>query len=573
MALKQLMLRNKLMTAKTAADEHRKAKTALEERAAALTIREQAAEKAIGELGETATAEERSAVETEVAAIEAEQAALEADTTAHDAKQVDLDKAASDIQQEIDELDERSKNTTERTTTRTNPPPAENRGRKETGMETRVKFFAGRQERDAFFARQEVKEFVENVRSIKTRALTNGELVVPDVMLEIIRDNAEQYSKLSKYVHVQQVSGTSRQNIMGTSPEGVWFEADGELNELDMSLNQIEADGYLVGGIIYIHNTLLNDASNVNLGMEIMEQLMRAIGKGKDRAIIYGTGVKMPLGIVTRLAQTSKPSTWGTNAPTWTDLHESNVRKINIGSLTGAAFFAALIAELGIAKPNYSDTGKTFWAMNRKTHIYIMSKALAFDAAAALLAGVNNQMPIVGGDIVEMEMVGDNEIVGGYGDVYRLIDRDKAIIDSSEHVKFKEFMTAFRGVARADGKPAFGEAFVVVSFDNTDAATSSTFPIDYANTDLGVLGVTAAAGTESGDTVLTVTGTESSGTTLKFRIGDLNPNTGDKVVGYTDLTSGTTQITCAAGKTITVVELDAASRVIKSGKVIAVPKA
>ena len=74
-------------------------------------------------------------------------------------------------------------------------------------------------------------------------------------------------------------------------------------------------------------------------------------------------------------------------------------------------------------------------------------------------------------------------------------------------------------------------------------------------------------------TVLAVNGAEAAGTMLKFRIGDLNPNAGDKVVGYTALVSGTTQITCAAGKTITVVELDAAGRVIKLGKATAVPKA
>ena len=170
-------------------------------------------------------------------------------------------------------------------------------------------------------------------------------------------------------------------------------------------------------------------------------------------------------------------------------------------------------------------------------------------------------------------MLGDNEIVGGFGSLYLLSEREGQKIESSEHVRFLENQTVFKGYARYDGKPVIGEAFVMVSYDNTDAETSSVFPFDYANADLGVLGVTAVAGTASGDTVLTVSGKEAEDTTLKFRIGDLNPNTGDKVVGYTALVSGTTQITCAAGKTITVVELDEAGRVIKVGKATAVPKA
>ena len=73
--------------------------------------------------------------------------------------------------------------------------------------------------------------------------------------------------------------------------------------------------------------------------------------------------------------------------------------------------------------------------------------------------------------------------------------------------------------------------------------------------------------------MLTVTGTEASGTTLKYVIGDRTVKNGDKVTGYTALTSGTTQITATAGKTITVVELDGNARAIKVGKAVAVPKA
>jgi transcriptional regulator of nitric oxide reductase len=82
-----------------------------------------------------------------------------------------------------------------------------------------------------------------------------------------------------------------------------------------------------------------------------------------------------------------------------------------------------------------------------------------------------------------------------------------------------------------------------------------------------------ADGTASGDSIATVTGTESSGTTLKYKLGDLTVVRGQTVVGYTTLVSGTTQITAVAGKTITVVELDANSKVIKVGKALTHPKA
>lgn len=564
MALKQVLLTRKLAGITKALNEAREKDAGFATRQAALETREAELEAALLEVTDETSADDKKGIEDEIDQHEENKKALASEQAANDADKQQLSDQIAGLQKELDELNARAKAPA--------VTPEKTARKDEHHMNTRVKFFGmNKEERSAFFARDEVKGFLENVRSIKTRAVSNGSLTIPDIMMGILRDNLEQFSKLAKYVTQKTISGTARQNIVGAAPEGVWMEATGALNELDMSLNQIEVDGYMVGGIIWVHNTLLED-TDMNLGAEIMDQLGKAIGKGVDKAILFGTGTKTPVGILTRLAQTSAPSTWGTYAPTWTDLHTSNVIKLNIDATTGAAFYASLITSLGVAKPNYSD-GRVFWAMNRKTHIKLMTKALAFNAAAALVAGINSQMPIVGGDIVEIELLGDNEIVGGFGSLYLLAERAGAKVESSEHARFQEMLTGFRGYARYDGMPVFGEGFVAVSFDNTDTAVTATFPDDYANTELGVLGVVTADGTSSGDSIATVTGTESSGTTLKYKLGDLTVVRGQTVVGYTTLVSGTTQITAVAGKTITVVELDANSKVIKVGKALTHPKA
>jgi hypothetical protein len=213
--------------------------------------------------------------------------------------------------------------------------------------------------------------------------------------------------------------------------------------------------------------------------------------------------------------------------------------------------------------------------MSRKTRIAILAKALAFNSAAALKAGIDDEMPVIGGKIIEMEdpELQDYEIIGGYGAGYLLGRRQDARFGNSDQQFYTDDQTVFKGTARYDGKPVYGENFVIVNFGNVSPETDQAFETDYANTELGVLGVTAAAGTASGDTVLTVTGKEASGTTLKYKIGNYNLNAGNTVKGWTALTSGTTQITCTAGKTITVAELDGSGRVIKAGSAIAVPKA
>lgn len=563
MALKQLLLTRKIADMNKLLEEARKLDAGFLERRTAITTRAKELEAALQELPDDASAEDKAAVEDEVAAHEAEDKALAEEQGANDGEKQRLSDEISKLQAELDEVNARA----------AKPITTTPEMRKdETHMERRIKFFGmTHEQRDQFFAREDIKTFVAEVRAIK-RGVTNGALLVPEVVLEVLRDNLEQYSKLVKFVSLRPVTGTARQSIVGAAPEGVWMEAEGELNEMTMTFNQIEVDGYMVGGVIFVHNNLLKD-SDIALATEIMTQMGKAIGKGVDRAILFGTGTNMPVGIATRLAQTSAPSGWGTYAPIWTDLHTSNVLKLNIDGTTGAAFYASLIAALGVAKPNYTD-GKAFWVMNRYTHTKLMTKALAFDAAAALLAGVNNQMPIIGGEIVEDESMANNNIIGGFGGAYLLAEREGANLESSEHVRFVQNQTAFKGYARYDGMPVFGEAFVQVSFANADATTSSTFPTDWANTAIGVLGVTAAASASaSGKTVLTVNGTESSGTTLAYKIGDFTIKAGQTVDGYTALTSGTTEITAAAGKTITVVELNGDSLAIKVGKVAAVPKA
>lgn len=345
-------------------------------------------------------------------------------------------------------------------------------------------FFQGinRGEVESFINREDVKDFLTRVRSMmgEKRAVTGAELTIPDVMLDLLRDNLYRYSKLITKVRVKTVGGKARQNIMGAVPEGVWTEAIGKLNELALAFNQVEVDGYKVGGFIPIPNAILED-SDLNLANEILDALGQAIGMAVDKAILYGTGNKMPLGIATRLAQTAPPSDWGANAPAWVDLHVTNLLNFNPTGMTAEAFFAELVLKLGVAKPNYS-TGGTFWAMNRKTRMKLLSKAITFNAAGAVVAGLNGTMPVEGGDIVELPFIPDNNIIGGYGELYLLAERAGASLAVSEHAKFIEDQTVFRGTARYDGMPVFGEGFVIVNIAGTAPTTTVTFASDTANT-------------------------------------------------------------------------------------------
>lgn len=560
MALKALMLKRQIDLKQKALDELRAKDAEFEKREAELEA----------SIEEVQTDEERAAVEEAVTAFESEKAA-------HDEAAGKLEEEIRGLENELSEIEEEQEVPAQAEA----PAQTETEERKvETMTEIRTRFSEMTMEqRSAFVKREDVAAWLSAVRAMKSgqqqRAISNVDLTIPEVVLPLLHSEAARNSQLMALVNMTTLTGTSRQVIMGAIPEAVWTEMCANINELDLGFNEIEMDGYKVAGYIKICNAILDD-NDVNLASEIISALGAAIGKALDKAILFGTGVKMPLGIATRLAQTSQPADWGAKAPTWEDLHTTNILTLNLSSTSGTAFFEALILAAIAAKPHDAANGGLFWVMNRKTHLTIMAKALAFNAAAALTAGVNNEMPVIGGRIVELETneLQDYEIIGGFGDAYRLVQRQGATFATSDQRFFLEDQTAFRGVARYDGKPVFGDSFVIINFANNAPTTTADFPEDYANAELGTLTVTAAEGGTSGKTVLTVTGTEASGTTLKYKIGDITLKEGQKLgTGWSDLTSGTTAIAAAAGTVITVAELDGKSRVIKRGSALSVPKA
>lgn len=458
---------------------------------------------------------------------------------------------------------------------------ASRRETSETGFRCRSRCFRTRAERDSFYARSDVHDFLEHVRSLSTsaaaagrRSVTGAELAIPEVILDIIRNNVGEYSKLIKYVRLRKVKGKSRQLVTGDVPPGIWTEMKGILNELEFGFTAIELDGFKVGGYIPVDNYVLMD-SDIDLGEEIVVMLLQSIGLGYDLSVPYGKGrdSHMPVGFVTRLAQTAEPSYWRDEQGVWTDLHTSNVLTLNLVGLSGEAFFQPLIAALGKADPRKSN-GVSVWIMNRKTHMDLLARGLAFNSAGALVAGLSNAMPVENGVIVEMEEMADYDIVGGFLDMYLSAEREGGTFARSEHRMFVEDKTLFKATARYDGQPIRGEAFVALNYNNTAPVTSYDFSTDYANDGLNTLIVTAAAGTASGDTALTVAGKKSGSNKIKYLV---QATTADIKAGmkapadYTELPSNS-NITAATGTPVAVIEVDSKDKVVSIGNVTAVAK-
>lgn len=458
MALRALMLKKQI-------DNKRKALAELEKKEADFEARKVELEKAIEEVE---TDEQQDVVREMVEEFENEKAA-------HDQERTELDEEIRGLESELDELEAEVEKEPEPEVV----APAEER-KEIRSMETRKFFGMTTQERDAFFARDDVKAYLNEVRACirEKRALTNVGLTIPTVMLGVLRENIMNYSKLYKHVNVRQIGGEGRQIIMGTVPEAVWTECCANLNELDLGFNDVEVDCYKVGGFFAVCNAAVED-SDIDLASELISALGQAIGLALDKAILYGTGNKMPLGVVTRLVQTSQPAGYPATARTWADLHTKNIKALSSG-LTGANLIAAIVTAFGNAKGKYSRGVKT-WAMNEITYTALAAACVTTDAQGRIVTGVVDTMPVVGGAIEVLDFIPDNVIIGGYFDLYTLAERAGQKFATSEHYRFVQDQTVFKGTARYDGQPAIAEGFVAIGLANTTPNASMSFAPDTAN--------------------------------------------------------------------------------------------
>lgn len=523
MALKQIMLSRQI-------EQKKKELRELREKDADFQIREDALTKAIEE---AQTEEEQKVVEEEVDKFDSEK-------TAHDESKAKLETEIGDLEAELERSEKEPPVLSQREVhkkqkVRTNVMRSDINIRS-LPMSKRAFDALPGELRESIIQREDVKDFLAKLRGMKgaNRAVQGGELEIPVVFLDLISENMYRYSKLLNRVRVRSVPGEARQTISGTVPEAVWTEMCGAINELTFSFNQITMDGYKVAGFIPVCNSLLEDTvSNLDLASWIIEMISEAIGLAEDKAILYGKGAAshMPLGIVTRLAQESKPADYPANAPAWTDLHTTNIQKINSDSMTGVEFWSALTLATGNTFTKYN-RGEMFWAMNSKTYAKLRSKLITFTATGDVVANLYGYLPVITGNVDVLEFIPDGDIIGGYGDLYLWVDRASMKIESDRSVQFIQDNTVFRGKARADGAPVIPGAFVAININNTDVTTAMNFAADTANdADL----IDLAVGTE------TLTPAEFSPDTLTYAI--TASGTSGKVEATTAQASAAVEIT------------------------------
>lgn len=500
----------------------------------------------------------------EAAAAEGDDAAekqqiIDEEVDKFDTEKKEHEEAKNKLEDEIAGMEEQLKEEEAAQDTTPATPPAPEAGSEENRggihiMTTRAKMFTEKIRSALFNERgeainEQVKNWIGEVRACikEKRELTNVGLTIPEVFLGILKENMVNYSKLYKYLDVRPLGGNGRLVVQGKIAEAIWTECCANINELSLAFNQVEVNCFKIAGFYQVCNATLED-SDIDLSATILEAIGQSIGLGVDKAVLYGRNTnktqKMPLGVVTRLAQTSEPADYPATARPWEDLHTSNIITLAAG-LTGAALFKQILLASGAMKGDYA-RGTKVWIMNEKTHTKLMAETVINTADGQFVASASGSMPAVGGNIEVLNFIPDNTIIAGYFDLYLLAERAGQKFAQSEHVKFLEDATVFKGTARYDGQPTIAEAFIAIGLEGTTPSATMAFAPDTANVVTAIL-LTEAAEVEVGEEIQLTATTFPVAGAVTWTSSDSTKATVDASGKVTGVASGTAVITAVSG--------------------------
>lgn len=305
-----------------------------------------------------------------------------------------------------------------------------------------------------YYERAEVKDFYEKLKNI--RAVSGEGLTVPEIIVNRIMDIMGDYTTLYPLVDKIRAKGTARILIDTDTTAATWLESKGTLPTGDVgTITDISFDGYKVGKVTFVDNAMMQD-SIVNLDDYVTKKLARAIALALDLAILNGEGdaQKEPTGIITALDESHKVT------------------------VTDPTSVAAIVKPIALVDDGTDSTGDIVAVMKRSTYY---NRLLEFSIATTDAGEVVGKLPnikkpdLLGLDVVFNNGMDVDKILYGDMTCYTLVERESITIDKSEHVKFAEDQTAFRGKGRYDGKPTKKNAFVLVTLVFTaEAAAAST---------------------------------------------------------------------------------------------------
>lgn len=431
MALRKLLNKRKLDELTKELEKVRSEEADFLLRETEIDAREADAIKALEEMTDESTQEERQVVEQEADEIEAARAELASELEEKKSEIAELERQIRELEAELADDEPPVVSEPEQ-----EAPVVKRSERKEENM----KDFETRAQMVERLDREDVRSFYGTLMEAARdkRAVTGAELTIPEVVVDAIITKMGDYAKVKPLVRTVQLNGNGRVILDGQIPEGIWVECCDPLEELALGFTEAELNCYKVGGFVEVCNALLED-SVIALAQYVETKIAQAIAKAVDKAILSGTGStgKQPRGIIPAVTKTA--------------------------SATDLAGLMAAIAQIDTGEV---DLGPITAVMRRSTYYTYIQPAtmLPSDAGRLVLQNANGAVLPDGTRVVFSQYAPEDEVlIGDFYSGYILGERKGITLARSEHYKFVEDNTVFKGIARYDGLPVFPDMFVLVT--------------------------------------------------------------------------------------------------------------
>ena len=378
------------------------------------------------------------------ASTDEEIAAVEEEVTKLEAQKGEIEQKKSKLQGEIEALEGELEQLNAR------PPAGEQRsadqqkrGESQVAKEYHITQVREMLKTGAYYELQEVREFYEQFKNL--RAVSGGDLTIPNVIINRILDIVGDYTTLYPRVDKIRVSGTARILIDTDTTPAQWIEMAGSIPTGDVgTITNVDFDGFKVGKVTFVDNYLLQD-SIINIDDYVVRKIARALAKALDLAILKGTGSanKQPDGIIPKIPAQNQVT-----------VEADNKLLVN------------LLKQVSLVDTGDDSYGEIVAVMKRQTfYNRLLEFTINVNSAGNVVGKLPNltQPDLCGIPVVFNQNMDVDKVIFGVLDQYTMVIREDITIDRSEHVKFVEDQMAFRGKGRFDGKPVRPEAFALVT--------------------------------------------------------------------------------------------------------------
>jgi HK97 family phage major capsid protein len=399
---------------------------------------------------------------------------------------------------------------------------------------------------------------------------SGAEALIPEDASKEIIQGIPQYSAVMQLATKAPNMSRKQRRVPVLSSLPTAYFVDGDTG-LKQTTQQMWANKYFnaeeLAVIIPIPEAVLDDA-DYDIWGEVKPRIMEAMGIAFDKAVFFGVNAPQswPSAILTSAASAGKVVTLGTG----TDLYEDLLGENGVISLVESAGYMCTghVGAMsmrgkyrGLRDGDKQPLFKT--SMQGSTQYDLDGSPIVFPRNGAMDA---TQALQFSGDFKQIVYAMRQDIT------YKILDQ-AVIQDNAGNIIYnlaQQDMVALRAVIRL----AWQVPNPISSFA-PDEAVRYPIGVLLPSTGSGALTVTSVAGTASGDTKVTVTGT--TGGTLKYKTGAAitAPAVGTNLSAdatYTAFVSGN-DYTATTGNIFVVVELDGTGRVVRKGSATVASKA